>query len=99
MSSLSDALEEARSRKAAAREVLRDRAPERFKSGNEMSVDEHLKYIRTNERPERSEYRQYVRDVHELAGLDVPEEHDDDVEVEDQDVEHHLRQITGKRRR
>jgi hypothetical protein len=47
--------------------------PDRFKPREDWTPDEILKHKRSGTAPESDEYRTYVRDVHELAGLEPPD--------------------------
>jgi hypothetical protein len=47
--------------------------PERHKSRESWTVEETVEHQRTGTVPETDQYRDYVRQVHEDAGLEPPE--------------------------
>ncbi|MEX1140988.1 MAG: hypothetical protein WD399_08060 [Thermoleophilaceae bacterium] len=69
----------------------------RFKPQEEWTTAEVAEHQRTGRQPETTEYRAYVREVHEDAGLDVPGEYKADKSLEEMSAEDHYRRISRGR--
>lgn len=67
--------------------------PEQYKDREDWTVEETVENQRTGKQPETDEYRAYVRQVHEDAGLDPPESAAEPKPLEDHTPEDHFQRI------
>jgi hypothetical protein len=76
--------------------MSKSKAPRRHKTDDELTPADmdRIKYG-DGKRPETSEYREYVRAVHERAGLEPPEAELDEIPLEDMTPEEHARRRRG----
>jgi hypothetical protein len=65
------------------------RPPIRYKDREDWSPAEIHRHRHEGAKPETDEYRRYVREVHEAAGLDIPESAAESVALEDMTPEQH----------
>jgi hypothetical protein len=70
-------------------------APERYKPREQWSVEEIVQHRRTGKAPESDEYRAYVREVHEEAGLEPPEGAAEPKPLDELTADEHFERIRG----
>ena len=70
--------------------------PQRYKAREAWTVGETVEHQQTGKQPETAEYREYVRKVHEDAGLVPPESASEPKDLEDLTADEHLARIQGR---
>lgn len=75
MKSIDQLTDAEHARRIAIEQQLGDKtkAPPRFKDEEDWTPADHDRHLQTGEKPESPEYRAYLREVHERAGLEAPE--------------------------